>query len=324
MPTRSGGSEQPSVGVQRAARFGQDGRHLEHCRPRVPKNRTPNFLSMRSGAKMKVTDVRRSGMTAVLGAALLMAGAATAHAQQSAREWAERCGRAGSGRQAVCEVRESTLRATGSFHVNARPNGSITVHSWDRPDVLVQARVQATAPNTNAARDIASRIEVRTGPGSASSTGPRTGRNEGWSVSFDVFVPQGTNLTLESVNGGIRAARISGDVQATTTNGAIDLTGIGGTVRGSSTNGGIAVQLTGRRAAEGGIDLRTTNGNVRLTLPEGYPGNLEARTVNGGIQSQIPLTVEGRIGRNVSAQIGGGGPPIRLRTTNGGISIRRG
>jgi DUF4097 and DUF4098 domain-containing protein YvlB len=273
---------------------------------------------------MNVTEACRGGVTALLSGSLLIAASGTAHTQESAREWAERCSRQGNGRHAVCEVRETTLRATGSFQVNARPNGSITVRSWDRPDVLVQARVQATAPNANAARDIASRIEVRTGPGSASSTGPRTGRNEGWSVSYDVFVPRQTNLTLESVNGGIRATQINGDVQASTTNGGIDLTGIGGAVRGSSTNGGITVHLTGRPAAESGIDLRTTNGGVRLTLPEGYPANLEARTVNGGIQSQIPLTVEGRIGRNVNAQIGGGGPPIRLRTTNGGISIRRG
>jgi DUF4097 and DUF4098 domain-containing protein YvlB len=273
---------------------------------------------------MNSRDARRGGLTALLSGILLMAGAGTAQAQESAREWAERCGSAGNGRHSVCEVRESTLRATGSFNVNARPNGSITVQSWDRPDVLVQARVRATAASANAARDIASRIQVSAEPGSASSSGPRTGRDEGWSVSFDVFVPRQTNLTLESVNGAIRAAHVGGDVQAATTNGGIDLTGVSGTVRGSSTNGGIAVHLTGSSAAEGGIDLRTTNGSVRLTLPEGFPANLEARTVNGGIQSQIPLTVQGRIGRNVNAQMGGGGPPIRLRTTNGGISIRRG
>jgi DUF4097 and DUF4098 domain-containing protein YvlB len=273
---------------------------------------------------MNSSNALRAGLKTLLAGMLFMAGAGTIQAQESAREWAERCNDGGAGRHSVCEVRESTLRATGSFNVNARPNGSITVHSWDRPDVLVQARVRATATSANAARDIASRIEVDAAPGRVSSSGPRTGRDEGWAVSFDVFLPRETNLTLESVNGGIRASQVNGDIQATTTNGSINLTGTGGTVRGSSTNGAIAVQLTGRSGTGSGIDLRTTNGSVRLTLPDGYPANLEASTVNGGIDSQIPLTVQGRIGRSVSAQIGGGGSTIRLRTTNGGISIRRG
>jgi DUF4097 and DUF4098 domain-containing protein YvlB len=260
----------------------------------------------------------------ITGAMLLAMGvAAPAVAQQSSEEWLERCNSGSSDRPSHCEVRESTVAATGAFEVNARPNGGITVRSWDRQEVRVQARVRATARDAARARAIASEVSVETRPGSARATGPRTERNEGWSVSYEVWVPRATNLTLASVNGGIRAADVSGNIEVTTTNGGIDLSGVSGDVRGSSTNGGITVNLVGRTWSGAGLDLRTTNGGVRVSLPEGYSADLEARTVNGGINSEIPLTVQGRIGRSVNAQINGGGPPVRLRTTNGGITIRR-
>jgi DUF4097 and DUF4098 domain-containing protein YvlB len=268
--------------------------------------------------------VKRSTMN-VTGALLLGAAAAgSLQAQQTTEEWLERCNRERNGRATVCEVRESTVAATGSFHVNARPNGGIRVQSWDRSEVLVRARLQANAGSSQRAQEIASEVRVETRPGSASSSGPRTVRNEGWSVSYEVFVPRRTDLRLESVNGGIRASDVNGEIHVSTTNGGIDLSGISGSVRGSSTNGGITVQLAGRSWNGEGLDLRTTNGGVRLTIPDGFAANLEASTVNGGVTSEIPLTVQGRIGRNVNAEINGGGPRIRLRTTNGGISIRRG
>jgi DUF4097 and DUF4098 domain-containing protein YvlB len=253
-----------------------------------------------------------------------LATAGTLTAQQSSQEWLEQCQRNRGNRVNHCEVRESTVTSTGSFSVDARPNGGISVRSWDRPDVLVRARVQASAGDARRAQAIASEIDVSTRAGGTSSRGPRTGRNEGWSVSYEVFVPRTTNLSLTSVNGGISAQNLDGDVQATTTNGGITLRELSGEVRGSSTNGGINVHVAGHVRDGAGVDLRTTNGGVQVTIPAGRGANLEASTVNGGINSDIPLSVQGRIGRSVNAEINGGGPTVRLRTTNGGIRIRGG
>jgi DUF4097 and DUF4098 domain-containing protein YvlB len=255
---------------------------------------------------------------------LIGATAASAAAQQDSAEWLEDCRQDRNGRARHCEVRESTVAATGDFRVNARPNGGITVRTWERNEVLVRARVQANARTESRAREIAEAIDIRTAPGEVSATGLRNLRNEGWSVSYEVFVPRRTDLTLETVNGGIRADGVAGNIQVTTTNGGIDLSDVSGDVRGGSTNGGINVRLAGRSWDGAGLDLRTTNGGIRVTLPESYSADLEASTVNGGVTTEIPLNVQGRIGRNVNARINGGGPPIRLRTTNGGITIQRG
>jgi hypothetical protein len=48
---------------------------------------------------------------------------------------------------------------------------------------------------------------------------------------------------------------------------------------------------------------------------------LETRTQNGGFRSSFPGLTVPRRERQMTAQLGAGGAPIRLRTTNGGVSI---
>lgn len=269
--------------------------------------------------------VRRLGV-AVGGALITLCAATTLPAQQSADEWLERCRNQNqrSDRATHCEVRESTVAATGSFSVDAAPNGGISVSSWDRNEVLVRAKLQSQAESDADARSIASQVEVRVQPGSASATGPRVRDRQGWSVSYEVFVPRQTNLALQSTNGGLSVRGVAGNHEVETTNGGIRMREVAGEIRGTTTNGGISVQLTGQSWSGAGLDLRTTNGGISLTLPENYSAQLEARTVNGGFSSDFPVMLQGRRGREISAQLGSGGPPIRLRTTNGGVTIRRG
>ena len=82
--------------------------------------------------------------------------------------------------------------------------------------------------------------------------------------------------------------------------------------------------LTGDTWEGAGLDLRTTNGGVRLRIPEDYSARLETGTVNGGIDIDFPVTVQGRIGREFSTTLGDGGPLVRAETTNGGVRITRG
>ena len=63
---------------------------------------------------------------------------------------------------------------------------------------------------------------------------------------------------------------------------------------------------------------------MRLRVPENYSARLETGTVNGGIDIDFPVTVTGRIGREFSTTLGGGGPLVRAETTNGQVRISRG
>jgi len=235
-------------------------------------------------------------------------------------EW---CDRGDQDRGWACEVREFTLSASGSLDVDARPNGGIRVEGWDRNELHVLARVAAQADSDADARSILGDVQVDVSGSSIDADGPRTDRGESWSVSFRVSVPRSTDLSLESTNGGISISQVSGDLEFRTTNGGVKLVDVAGNVRGRTTNGGLTVELAGAEWQGTGLDVATTNGGVTLLIPDGYNAQLETGTVNGGLQFDFPVTVQGRLNRNISTNLGDGGAPIRVRTTNGGVAVKR-
>jgi hypothetical protein len=222
-----------------------------------------------------------------------------------------------------CEVREATLSADRSvIDVDASPNGGVHVEGWDRNEILVRAKIVARARSESDAREIAGEVELDLG-NRIHAEGPRTGRNEGWWVSYRVYVPHRSNLRLESLNGGISISDVSGEIDFRTTNGGVVLDALAGDVTGSTTNGGLKVELAGDGWDGDGMDVRTTNGGVRISIPDGYNAELESGTVNGGFRIEFPITVQGRIDRRINAVLGDGGKKIRVHTTNGGVVVER-
>jgi hypothetical protein len=109
-------------------------------------------------------------------------------------------------------------------------------------------------------------------------------------------------------------------------NGPISLSGVGGDVHAVAQNGPLQVRLTGTRWNGAGLDAETQNGPVQLSIPENYNARLETGTVNGPMESDFPITVtlnSGRSWKRMSMTLGDGGPPVRVVTTNGPVSLRR-
>jgi DUF4097 and DUF4098 domain-containing protein YvlB len=167
-------------------------------------------------------------------------------------------------------------------------------------------------------------IRIEVSSRSIEADGPDQRKNESWGVSYELMVPNDTDLDLETMNGGIELADLDSRIRLTAVNGGVHLAGMAGDVEGRTTNGGLHVVLDGAEWDGAGLDLRTTNGGIALTIPEDYSAQLETGTVNGGIEVDFPITVRGRIGREINATLGDGGAPIRVRTTNGGVRIEEG
>jgi hypothetical protein len=227
-------------------------------------------------------------------------------------------------RESVCEVRQFTVVAAGTMTVNAEPNGGIQVDGGPRGDILVQAKVVAQAETQARAKQIADAVKVTATPSDVSADGP-TGleRREGWSVSYRLAVPTVSMLALKTTNGGISIRDVDGEVEFRTVNGGVKLANMAGNVKGRTSNGGVDVDLEGPGWRGEGLDVETSNGGVHLRIPEQYSAHLETGTVNGGLNVDFPLTVQGRIDRQLSANLGSGGAPIRVRTHNGGVKISK-
>lgn len=225
------------------------------------------------------------------------------------------------------DMREMTLPATGNLSVDGGKNGGVRVIGESRSDVLVRACIQTWGTSDEAAKALASSIRIATSP----SIKAEGGDEIGWSVSYEVRVPQATNLKLNAHNGGISISTVDGTLDFETTNGGVNLQNVSGDVKGRTTNGGVNVSLSGSSWKGSGLDVQTSNGGVNLTIPENYAANIETGTVNGGFKSDIPslnVTTENIIGETgrrkgsrINTTLNGGGAPIRVITTNGGIKI---
>jgi hypothetical protein len=220
-----------------------------------------------------------------------------------------------------CEVREFSLDAQDLIRVDAEPNGGIRVEAWDGNGITLRAKVQAWSRNGDP-REIVEDIRIETGR-TISPDGPDTGRREGWSVSFHLMVPRNTNLDLESQNGGIKIVGVHGNLDFETQNGGVTLEEVGGDVHGRTQNGGVKVLLTGSQLDGERLDVETKNGSVSLTVPENFRANLETGTVNGSFNTDFPITIRGQLrSRRITTELNGGGPSIRLVTTNGSVRLR--
>jgi DUF4097 and DUF4098 domain-containing protein YvlB len=223
-------------------------------------------------------------------------------------------------------IDETRVFAPGHRFELENVNGEITVVTWDRDELRILARKRARGGSASDLQASLDRLEVVI---EASEGNVRVdtrfpgGVFHGVSlaVDYEVTLPSHADLDLETVNGNIRLDGVRGRLDIDTTNGEIDVENARGRVRASTTNGGISVDLfeVGENEA---MRFETTNGDVRLHLPPTLRASLVARTVHGSIQTDFPLTVQGRFHQNrLDGDINGGGAPIEIRTTNGGITI---
>jgi hypothetical protein len=224
----------------------------------------------------------------------------------------------------ACVVREFKVPATAGTLSVAGTNGGISVEGEARGDVRILARISANAETDARARELVAAVQLNPTLDQVEATGPQTHNREGWSVSYRLYAPRALNMNLRTTNGGISIREIDSKVDFRTTNGGVKLTGVNGDIKGQTTNGGVDIDLDGTFWSGEGLDVETTNGGVKVTLPDNYSARFEASTDNGGLNVDIPgVTQQDRRRRNVSTQIGSGGAPIRVRTTNGGVRLTR-
>jgi DUF4097 and DUF4098 domain-containing protein YvlB len=265
-------------------------------------------------------------VTMTLAVALAATGLAQTRDQRYGRSADTSCGDGWNDnrdRASHCEVREATVPGLNPLDIDAGPNGGIRIRGWDRADVLVRTKITGYGASDADARRVASGVRVETAGGRIRTEGPERRGDEYWSASFEVQVPRTALLTLNTQNGGISIDDFRGTAKFRARNGGVSLSNVGGDIRGETTNGGLNIDLNGDRWEGAGLDVETHNGGVRMTLPENYSAELETGTTNGRASVSFPITVQGTLGRHITATLGAGGAKLRAITTNGGVTINR-
>jgi len=133
------------------------------------------------------------------------------------------------------------------------------------------------------------------------------------------------DAVLRTSNGRITVERLKGALEAVTSNASIAArvleAGPGRVLRLVTSNGGIELSVDSFQQNE--VTAQTSNGSVTVRLPDSLTARLRATTSNGAIHSDFPV-LAGSTGKDhLEGEIGGGGPLIRLATTNGSIRVLR-
>jgi len=271
--------------------------------------------------------IRRLLAHTALACITLLVMAAAAFAQGADARYSLNCNNqdnySSDARAHHCEVKEQTLAATGALDVDGMQNGGIAVKGWERNEILVRYRIQTQASTHAEADNLASQVRINTGGAQVRSERPEPSRNAYWSVSYEVFVPRQLDVALHAHNGGISISDVHGRISFETVNGGVSLRRLGGNVTGETVNGGLSIELTGSNWDGEGLNVKTTNGGLSVSVPDNYSAHLETGTVNGGFVVSPSIAEITRETKRLSLDLGSGGQNLRFYTTNGGVSIKR-
>ena len=227
-------------------------------------------------------------------------------------------------RARACEVRRSAIAAPkGHVNIDAGQNGGIRVIGGDADSMVVVAMIATSAGSDADAAAIARQVQIEVTPTSVRATGPDMEGRRYWYVSFDVILPRGADVSATTHNGGVYLQGLNGKVEARAVNGPLSVYEMAGDVSGRTQNGPINAELRGSSWEGAGLDLQTQNGPVVLNIASGYNAHLETGTVNGPMRIDFPVTIQGRITKRFSVDIGKGGATVRAATTNGPVVVRR-
>jgi DUF4097 and DUF4098 domain-containing protein YvlB len=240
---------------------------------------------------------------------------------------------AGCGFGAFRPVRErrsdvlSAAMASGGLLAGSTKNGSVTVTAVEGDECSVTAEITAGAGSAEEAKELLDQVHVSLEP---SETGlilkvdhPETSGKESVSVAYDIRLPRQSALSMETKNGTIRVTGVTGAVTVATKNGGVVAEDVGPNVDASTKNGRVTAVLGPEAASAPSVKLRTKNGAVSVTCPEGTSARVKASTKNGRIRFPDGVSVSKRGRGEAEAVLGAGEGSIALETKNGEVQIRQ-
>jgi len=130
------------------------------------------------------------------------------------------------------------------------------------------------------------------------------------------------SLTGHTSGGSVVVKTFNGPVSVSTSGGGITIENATGKVAGTTSGGGISATLASPIKEE--VKLSTSGGGVTVKVAEGSAFNLDASTSGGGVTCDLPVTVQGKLDRQrIKGPVNGGGPTVILRSSGGGIHVKK-
>jgi len=260
--------------------------------------------------------------------------------------------------RAPSETLRCRLAPHGLLDVETR-NGSVEVRGGEGDEVVVETTLRVRAGSDDEARELARRVRVQVNETSEGArvalVVPEDLRDQiQASAGLRIAAPARARVNVRTSNaavttrhlrgpsevrtsnGRVEAEGIRGAFTVDTSNGAVDLREVDGPVSVETSNGAVDVRESGFplgvvtsngavtiRGLAGEIDACSSNGAITCVLPERSAFTLQAETSNARVTCDFGERHEGRRTRALNASFRGGGPRVRLSTSNGDIHVRK-
>ncbi|MBW2500573.1 MAG: DUF4097 family beta strand repeat protein [Deltaproteobacteria bacterium] len=265
--------------------------------------------------------------------------------------WTESCSR----------EEETTVPAPSGNAVSIyNANGKTRVTGEDRSDILIRVHKSVRADCPDLAEKLLDAVSIQhSNSGDVLEIEVQIPRRCSRTAvaHLDIHLPRQTTVALTSTNGKIcldgleRPIRarssngsvsineVQGDIDVTTanakvtcrctrgrlharsSNGKIEVGRHVGSIDASTSNGVIRASL--EALGEEGVSLATSNGRIVLELPYPSDADVDMKVENGVIRNDLELADStGDVRGRIRGRLGKGGTPIRLRTSNGTVSLR--
>jgi DUF4097 and DUF4098 domain-containing protein YvlB len=238
----------------------------------------------------------------------------------------------GSDDDAPVETRDASFAVGSSSKLVVDTfNGAVTVIAGPEGTIRVQATLKRADKLDYEADQSGDTVRVKAEKHSGINL-----RNSGATV--EITAPPSTTVELKTSNGSIEVRGLQGSgvlrtsngkvvvqdftggLEASSSNGGIEVTGLKGSVDLETSNGSIS--FSGELTPGSRNDLKTSNAGVTAQL-EGTPSvTLDASTSNGKVTSDLPVQMDSAGDTKLTGTIGDGEAELKIRTSNGSITIR--
>ena len=221
--------------------------------------------------------------------------------------------------------REEAQRAAAEVHVRIEQIASrievetVYPKNWfpfgTRPSVEVHIEVTMPASGDLEARSIDGPMHVE----------GINGRIVVSTVDGDLTVRRCTgNIEARSVDGRLLLEDSGETVKARTVDGNITITGLLKNLEVSTTDGDLDITIEDGSRIEAEWEIRSTDGDIVLRMPEGFSADLDIQTGDGRITNQHAVVISGDVsGRRLKGRMNSGGGLLQIRTSDGDVAISK-
>lgn len=129
------------------------------------------------------------------------------------------------------------------------------------------------------------------------------------------------NVEVSTVSGEVKTRTLKADkLDVKSTSGEVDIDSASGKVSASTVSGDIEVRYN---LVDGKSDLKSTSGDIRMSIPDDAAFGLEVKTTSGEIEPYPEMYIDKLTDRKLQGHVGDYEYSIKASTVSGDVMIRR-